>query len=533
MKPRSWCAFGVTIVIAAFALGAAPDARADDGGKATFALIMGSNRSVDLDLAPLKYADDDAASYLDLFRVLGAHTYLLSRLDDNTRRLHAQAAAEALEPTRAALEQTVAQIAVDVTRARDRQVETVLYIVYAGHGNVRDGVGYVTLEDTRITGSDLARIAAAIPATRVHIIVDACASYYLAYSRGPGGERRPLSGFQDSSLLASDPRIGLLLSTSSARESHEWDGLQAGIFSHEVRSGLYGAADADGDGQVSYREIAAFVTQANGAIPNERFRPNVFARPPRQSDTLLDLRRGLERRLDIDGAHAAHYWLEDSRGVRLLDVHNSSDQAVHVVRPSPDGTIYVRRADTDFELTLPSAPDVVSLADLESGRVSVAPRGAAHDAYGLLFSLPFDRGVVASYVGPAPEAVLPPEDAQSDSARLAAAGGDADADSSARRLRHAFGWSSVALGVVGAGVGGALSVSAVTVANATSRQESQADVAERNRRISAFNTGAVTSYLVGGAAMATGVALLLWPGAKHVRAAASPSGGYLGYAVAF
>ena len=46
-------------------------------GPATFALIIGSNVSVDAELPPLKYADDDAALYLDLFRLLGARTYLL------------------------------------------------------------------------------------------------------------------------------------------------------------------------------------------------------------------------------------------------------------------------------------------------------------------------------------------------------------------------------------------------------------------------------------------------------------------------
>jgi hypothetical protein len=449
---------------------------------------------------------------------------LLSRLDDNTRRLHAQAAAEALEPTRSVLEQTVAQIAADVIRARDRQVETVLYIVYAGHGNIQDGVGYVTLEDTRITGADLARFAATIPATRVHVIVDACASYYLAYSRGPGGERRPLRGFQDSSQLASDPRIGLLLSTSSAREIHEWDGFQAGVFSHEVRSGLYGAADADGDGQVSYREIAAFVSQANGAIPNERFRPNVFARPPRQSDMLLDLRHGLERRLEIDGAHAAHYWLEDSNGVRLLDVHNAGDQAVHVVRPSPGGLIYVRRADDDFERILPSAPDVVALSDLDDRRVTVATRGAAHEAFTKLFALPFDRAVVAGYVLPDPGG---PGSAMLDSML-------ADAPpATSSRLQLELGWAGVGLGAAGIGVGVAFTVSASTVAGNASPRQSQAEVADRNRRIDSFNTGAVIGYAAGGAMLATGVLLLLWPGARHVQAIASPSVRYFGYQTSF
>ncbi|MBL8610273.1 MAG: caspase family protein, partial [Myxococcales bacterium] len=210
----------VTLALAlALALGAGR-ARADAPArpaKATFALIVGANQSVDANLAPLKYADDDAARYLDLFRLLGARTYLLSRLDDNTRRLHPQAAAEAEEPKRAPFDRAVAQLAADVAQANQRGVETVVYFVYAGHGNVKDGQGYITLEDARITGGELSQVVQKIPAARVHLVVDACASYFLAYSRGPGGERRALEGFR-ASALTQDPRVGVLLSTSSARE---------------------------------------------------------------------------------------------------------------------------------------------------------------------------------------------------------------------------------------------------------------------------------------------------------------------------
>src|ERR1041384_4037494 len=79
----------------------AEEAKSGTGGRATFALIIGSNQSVDTNLAPLRYADDDAARYLDLFRLLGARTYLLTRLDDNTKRLDTQAAGEASDPKKA------------------------------------------------------------------------------------------------------------------------------------------------------------------------------------------------------------------------------------------------------------------------------------------------------------------------------------------------------------------------------------------------------------------------------------------------
>src|SRR5262252_4865534 len=108
------------------ALLVAHPARADPQ-RALFALVVGSNVSVDAELPPLRYADDDAAGYLQLFRALGARTYLLTRFDAGSRRVHVQAAAEALEPTRAQLGRAVALLADDVTRAHARGVETVVY----------------------------------------------------------------------------------------------------------------------------------------------------------------------------------------------------------------------------------------------------------------------------------------------------------------------------------------------------------------------------------------------------------------------
>jgi hypothetical protein len=501
---------------------------AEEAGPATFALIIGSNASVDADLPPLKYADDDAALYLDLFRLLGARTYLLSRLDDNTRRLHPQAAAEAMEPKRASLESALAQAASDVTQARDRGLQTVFYFVYAGHGNVKNGVGYVTLEDERLTGADLERMFAAIPATSVHVIADACASYYLAYSRGPGGERRPIRGFEDAPELAGDPRVGLLLSTSSARESHEWEAFQAGVFSHEVRSGLYGAADADNDGRVTYREIAAFVSRANAAIPNERLRPNVHAKSPAGSDTLLDLRHGLSRRLDVDGAHAAHYWVEDSLGVRLLDFHNDAHQEVHVMRPAPNGRVYLRRVDDDAEFAVPAAPSVVSLADLDGGPARVASRGAANEAFTSLFSLPFDQEAVESYVEPVPESWVPLVEADMPRDRVAPT---SPPNPTAARRRRILGWTGVGLGAAALGAGAILS--AVSIGVDPVKAPNGEDLDLRDNRVTTLNTGAAIAYTAGGVSVATGLFLLLWPGGSPVQVVALPSGGYAGYSQAF
>ncbi len=487
-------------------------ARADEAPRrATFAIIVGSNQSVDTELAPLKYADDDAARYLDLFRLLGARTYLLTRLDDNTRRLHPQAAAEAEEPKRAPFDKAIAQLTKDVAQARERGVETLVYFVYAGHGNVKNGEGYLTLEDSRVTGGELAKIVADIPATRIHVVADACASYFLAQSRGPGGERRALEGLRGAALK-DDARVGLLLSTSSARESHEWDAYQGGVFSHEVRSGLYGGADADGDGVVSYREIAAFVQRANAAVPNEKYRPDVYARPPHASEALLDITAARGRKLVIDGAHAGHYFLEDANGVRLADVHNAPGQTLSLVRPGPNGPVYLRRVDDDKEFVLDSAPEVLALADLTANEPRSQTRGAAHDSFSHLFEAPFDEQAVTEYREPRDSVPSTPTAPRTNVKRTLAFA--------------SFGASAVMLGT---GVYFASRASTIGSRDATGL--SNAEAAAQNDRVHRFDTNAIVSFAGAGVLAAAGVTLLLWP--TGVRAAATPGGAFVGYGGAF
>lgn len=470
------------------------------GHQAIFALIVGVNTSVDPDLAPLHYADDDAAQYQALFRLVGARTYLMTTLDENTRRLHPQAAAEAVAPTGAELDRTIAQVAKDVQRARDQGIDTVFYFVFAGHGNVRDGEGYLSLADDRLTGQGLERrVVAPVPANVVHLIVDACYSSYLVYGRGPGGERRPVKGFSDSPALLADPRVGLLLSTSSARESHEWEGFQGGVFSHEVRSGLMGAADLDGDGRVSYREIGAFVERANAAIPNERFRPDVLARPPARGGDLLDLRAALDRRLEIDRSAGDHYVLEDLLGVRWLDFHSPKDQPLKLLRPA-GGTLYLRDEDSHEEVVVPPAPEVVALSGLVSQPSHATARGAANDAFDLLFSLPFDRKAVAYYE--------------------LAPGVAADVAAPSRfTWRNGLGLGLVAVGAGLLAGGIVVSVQGSEAASGVNAMTSQQQVSNINGQIGNDNRNAAILYGTAGAALVAGALLLLWP---HAAPAPAP-----------
>jgi len=465
---------------------------------ARFALIIGVNQGYKSNAATLRYADDDAARYLELFRSLGARSYLLSRLDENTRRLNPQAAAEALTPNAAELERSLRALTADLERARQRHVRTIVYFVYAGHGTLEDGRGYISLEDAQLGEAELEAFVDRLKADQTHFIVDACYSYFLAAARGPGGQRRPAEGFSRMSGLAARRGVGLLLSTSSARESHEWSAFEAGVFSHEVRSGLYGAADADGDGQVSYQEIAGFVQRANAAVPSERFRPDVFARAPSTSGTLIDLREGLRRRVHVPGGETAHYLLEDTRGVRLADFHNAAGQELSILRPP--GLLYLRRVEGDQEVVLPAAPDVIELAELEPQPSQVRARGAANDVYDALFTLPFGRADVVPLAASVSQTPL------------------SDARPASRPAwRTATGGGLVALGVLGA-TGGALTLlSAKQLKSNIPGDASQRDISAYNARISTRNQLAGVELGAGAAALSSGLLLLFWPsGAEKV-----------------
>ena len=461
---------------------------------ALFALIIGVNRGVGAELKPLLYADDDAVRYQELFRSLGARTQLLARLDRETTALSPQAAAEALTPTRAALDKVVALFAAEIALAQERGVKAALYLLYAGHGNVDGEHAYLTLEDARLSGADIEReILDRIGADEEHLIVDACYSYLLVGARGPGGERRPVQGFSVASELGSRKNLGLLLSTSSGNESHEWGAFQAGIFSHEVRSGLYGAADLDGDGRITYTEMASFLERANQAIANQKFRPQVFARARAASSQLLDLRTGLGRALTVGADFpAAHYLVEDQRGVRLLDFHNGQGHGFQLVRPGGSSPLYVRRLDDGQELTVPASDEGIALASTGFVDPRVAERGAAHHAFSLIFSLPFDQTSDALVAVPGP----PP----------------AHRPTSVRKIVL---WSSDAVAAAGLLTGGLLLWDATRLSD-EAKGASQRRTAELNDGIHARNIGATVAVTVAGAALVTGVVTWLW-GARENR----------------
>jgi hypothetical protein len=365
-----------------------------------FALVIGNNGSRS-GLPPLRYADDDAVRWAIVLDTFGADVELLTDLDAESRTLYGAEAPPRHTPSGAEIDAAMARLREGMLRARASAARVVFYFVYAGHGDV-DGAreeGYLAIADGQFFRHDLEeRILAASPADTNHVIIDACRATLMAFDRGPGGSRRPWQQpYFDAGTAARFRNTGFVLASSSGGAAHEWEEFQAGIFSHEVRSGLLGAADADGDGRITYAELGAFVRVANESVRNERFRPRVLAQPPALGNDVLvavaDARGGLLR---LGRGRRGRHVLEDALGVRWVDMHPGPGQAWTLALPAQrwgGDAFFLRALASGVEYPLARAREIEA-ADRPSRPSAILQRGALHEAFSQLFALPFDAASV-------------------------------------------------------------------------------------------------------------------------------------------
>lgn len=391
-----------------------------------YAVVIAQNRSLDPGVKPLQYADDDGVKNWELLSLYADRASLFVVLDDETARLHPDAAKEAEIPERAAildrLEQYNVLMAADIRRGDEPE----LFFVYAGHGDVdATGQGYVNLHDAKLTRGDLYRdVIAPSKAKFVHVIVDACKSYFMVNSRGgkkwvddrvdPSVDRSDaqVKAFLAEEQLERYPRAGVIVATSGDQETHEWSRYQGGILSHELRSALSGAADVNGDGRVEYSELRAFLAAANARVKNPEARVEVFSRPPAldRHHALIDLR---EAQTDGRSARFLHFApglqgrfdIEDERGVRYADLNKEASSAFDVA-VSPKRGYFVRRStvrdhsDESEEVEVrPIGPRRVDVAQLTWRARAIASRGSLDQTFRQdLYRVPFGRGFYDGFV---------------------------------------------------------------------------------------------------------------------------------------
>lgn len=370
-----------------------------------YAIIVGVNTSPEEGVPPLRFADDDAAKFFELFAAMGARVVLLTVLDPDAQRRFPDAAAAALPPRRAALFDAVQRFFIDMRAHPERRA--VFYFIYSGHGGLAPNhEGYLTLLDGRLLRREVYReLLVPSPAAFNHLVLDACQSYFAVQKRAAapaaGDYREAVQRFLRREELASHPNTGIVLAASSESETHEWSRWGAGLFSHELRSALLGAADADGDGRVTYAEAALTVEAANAAIEQPVARLRVYARPPpaRIDEPLVDLREiDTAAHLTFEAGDSGRFHIEDSRGLRVADLHPSGEAAVEL-RLVGMPPFFVR--DQAREAELPASLGRVRLSALAFSTQAGAGKGALEQSFRRhLYALPFGpsflRGAVAT-----------------------------------------------------------------------------------------------------------------------------------------
>lgn len=186
---------------------------------------------------PLLYADRDGERVADVLRELG-------HVAPDDLWLVPDASVESL--TRALGEATVRSAEL---HAQGREVD--LWVYYAGHA-AADGL-HVGGEVLPMTA--LKTAARVVPAASRVFVVDACQSGQFLRSKGA-----TLVSVTDAPTDFEPPPDEVWIASAGAEENaFEVDGRRGALFTHFFVSGARGAADADGDGDVTLTELYGFV----------------------------------------------------------------------------------------------------------------------------------------------------------------------------------------------------------------------------------------------------------------------------------
>jgi hypothetical protein len=505
---------------------AAPDAAATSTPTpARVVVIVGHNGGAPDPRPPLQFADDDAARLFLQLAPGSSRAFLLTTFDRESARLYPELLDVARAPTTTSLAGVLGEAFWQLRQEKARGKETELVFAFAGHGDVDDsGRGFVVMADGPFFRDDLqTQVVAGSPADLNHIVVDACASYFFVKSRGGDGSGDGVvltpklldvlaSDGQVAPTAADQARTGVLVSTSSAQETHESAALSAGVFSYLLRSALSGAGDVDGDGRVEYGEAAAFLASASQGLDDPRARLQVHAEAPLQRPhaALLSLQdSGAKSFLAVEPGRPTRLRLKDSRGLPFIEVHSDGSRPVYVAL-NGQPFFFVERGDEEA-LLVPRSAGAFALSALTFAKSPVA-RGdgdvASRGAFAPLFSVPFSRAFADGYLA---RAGLPPPRSLSSTAPFTPAWSEAGAPPTALPIGVIGGVGVGAAGVVGGAAAVALVMNQLAFAELEQGflQTGQLDPAQSlevegwRNAATGLTLGAVGLGLVGGG-------LLLW-----------------------
>lgn len=202
---------------------------ADEAAAQRFAVVIGSNAGRPHE-GTLEFAERDASRMADVLTSVGSVS------PDQLVLVQGGTAASARQALIATNE-----------RIRDRAgADSILLVYYSGHSDAEA----LHLGSSNLPLAELEGLVRGSAARIRVLIVDSCRSGAL--TRGKGG--RPAPAMQLRVMQPSGDGVVVLTASAAGEDAQESPALGGSFFTHHLISGLLGAADADGDGQVTISE---------------------------------------------------------------------------------------------------------------------------------------------------------------------------------------------------------------------------------------------------------------------------------------
>ena len=201
-----------------------------------YAVLIGNNAGA-ADEATLRYAESDATRVSEVLRTLGD--------------FHDEDMVVLLGRDRETIQRVLIAVNARIRAATADADQAVLFVYYSGHADA----DALHLGGERLELSRLRQLVGGSPADFRMLLLDSCRSGAL--TRVKGGQ--PTAAFP----VALEERLtgeGLVYLTSSSanEDAQESDSLRGSFFTHYFVSGLVGAADVDGDGEVTLVEAYGY-----------------------------------------------------------------------------------------------------------------------------------------------------------------------------------------------------------------------------------------------------------------------------------